>query len=398
MVGAEAVVIIANPNGIDCNACSFINASRVDLVTGSNYNFDADSFDSIANTNITITDNGLDAADVGILNIRAGSFTNTGVLEANDLNLNVNGDFDYTQRGIINATSFNLEVGGNFSNNDESIGFVWEELDTLTVSGSANITALNFINHGTIDITDSASGSFEITTGYTAINQGSIASDILTINAADFFRNLTGGNIAVASLNIIAGGKVTNTATIDVEGTLTITANNDSSRTNDRTGFYVSNRGNITATTLNIEAVDNFYNRGNITADNFNITSAKSVFLLNEEINSFYAAGYTYDGGNISLNGDSSFIADGIIENYGNIISLNGNSSFIADGGSIQNYGHIDLGNNILDISADSFTNHADATIDADTLNLAVTSYINDGSVDVAVINDGSIIDTTIDQ
>ena len=395
VVGAEAAVIIANPNGIDCNACSFINASRVDLVTGSSYNFNADSFDSIANTNITITDNGLDAADVGILNIRAGSFTNTGVLQANDLNLNVNGNFDYTQRGIINATIFNLEVGGNFSNNDESIGFVWEELDTLTVSGNANITALNFINHGTINVAGSASGSFEITTGYTAINQGSIASDILTINAADFFRNLTGGNIAVASLNIIAGGKVTNTATIDVTGTLTITANNDSSRTNDRTGFYVSNRGNITATTLNIEAVDNFYNRGNITADNFNITSAKSVFLLNEEINSFYAAGYTYDGGNISLNGDSSFIADGIIENYGNIISLNGNSSFIADGGSIQNYGHIDLGNNILDISADSFTNHADATIDADTLNLAVTSYINDGSVDVAVINDGSIIDTT---
>ena len=317
------------------------------------------------------------------------------MLEANDLNLNVNGDFDYTQRGIINATIFNLEVGGNFSNNDESIGFVWEELDTLTVSGNANITALNFINHGAIDI--AGSGSFEIATGYTAINQGSIVSDILDINAADFFRNLTGGNIAVASLNITAGGKVTNTATIDVEGTLTITANNDSSRTNDRTGFYVSNRGNITATTLNIEAVDNFYNRGNITATNFT-TSAKSVFLLNEEINSFYAAGNTYDGGNISLDGDSSFIAAGIIENYGNIISLNGNSRFIADGGSIQNYGHIDLGDNILDISADSFTNHADATIDADTLNLAVSSYINDGSIDVAVINDGSIIDTTSDQ
>ena len=38
--------------------------------------------------------------------------------------------------------------------------------------------------------------------------------------------------------------------------------------------------------------------------------------------------GYTYDGGNISLNGDSSFIADGIIENYGNIISLNWKFSF----------------------------------------------------------------------
>ena len=90
-------------------------------------------------------------------------------------------------------------------------------------------------------------------------------------------------------MNITAGGKVTNTANITVAGTLSITANNDSTRTDDPAGafFYVSNRGNITATTLNIAAVDNFYNRGNVTADNFNITSAKSVFFLNEEIDSF---------------------------------------------------------------------------------------------------------------
>ena len=387
VVGAEAVVIIANPNGISCNACNFINASRVDLVTGSSYNFNADRFNSIANSNIAIIDNGLNASDVDILNIHAGSFTNTGVLEANTFNLNVVGDFDNTQRGIINATSLNLEVGGDFSNNDASIGFVWEERDTLTVLGNANITALNFINHGSIDITN----SFEITAGYTAINQGSIVSEYgsLDITANDFFRNLTGGDIAANTLNIIAGGKVTNTATIDV-ATLNITANNNSARTDDRTGFYVSNRGNITATNLNIAAVDNFYNRGNITAANFT-TSAKSVFLLNREIDSYDG---TYDGGNISLNGDSSFRADGgSIENYGNIISLNGDSSFIADGGSIENYGNIDFGVFNLDLTANSFTNHADATIDAATLNLTVSSYINDGTVDAVIVSD-----TTSDQ
>ena len=358
VVGAAAEVIIANPNGISCNGCSVINASQLDLRT---------------DNSIAIADNGLDAADVGTLNIRAGSFTNpgsftnTGVLNANILNLNVVGDFDYTQRGIINTTAFNIEVDGVFSNNDASIGFVWEEGDTLTVSGNANITALNFINHGSINVADSgSSGSFEITTGYTAINQGSIVSDILAINAADFFRNLD-GDIDVASLNITAGGKVTNTANINVTGTLTITANDDSTRTDDRTGFYVSNRGNITATTLNITAVDNFYNRGNITATNFT-ASAKSVFLLNREINSFDGI---YDGGNISLARNSSLIAADIIENYGNI----------------------DLGVFNLDISADSFTNHASANITANTVNLAVTSYINDGSIDAVVIND-----TTSDQ
>ena len=96
-------MIIANPNGISCNGCSFINASRVDLVTGSDYNRTNDNFDNIANTNITIIENGLDASSVGILNIRAGSFTNTGVLNANIFNLFVD-DFDYTEKGIITAT------------------------------------------------------------------------------------------------------------------------------------------------------------------------------------------------------------------------------------------------------------------------------------------------------
>ena len=65
----------------------------------------------------------------------------------------------------------------------------------------------------------------------------------------------------------------------------------------------------------------------------------------------------TYDGGNISLDG---------------------NSSFIADGDSIENYGNIDLGDNILDISADSFTNKAGANVTANTVNLTVNSFVNE--------------------
>ena len=566
--GAEAGVIIANPSGITCNACSFINASRVDLVTGSNYNVATDTFDSIANTNIALIDDGFDASSVGILNIQAGSFTNTGGLEANTFNLNVVGNFDYTNRGTITTNALNLNVGGDFSNNDANNDFVWGANDTLTVLGTASVVAASFNNSGTIavsnssfditatdftnagtisanttlnttlastannsfnntggvisadtvslsvagdfddtkkgiinanyfnltaggsfinddtnndfvlaendslsisgdftiatnnyiqsgmvdvdgaldistmgDFTNNTGGdisadtlaitvggiidndgtitttsltidtdtihnsgditattslninatndvfsggsittnaldieagrnfanggtistdSFEITAGYTVINKGSIASDSLDLTTDDFFRNLTGGEINVATLNITAGGKVTNTANITV-GTLNIIAKNNSSRTDDTTAFYVANRGDITATDLNIAAVDNFYNRGNITTTSSFTTSAKNVFLLNEEIDSFVG---TYDGGNISLSGDSSFTADSRIENYGNI----------------------DLGSNILDISADSFTNHAGATIDAATLNLDVNSLIQNGFIN-AVIN-----------
>ena len=292
--GAEAGVIIANPNGIICNACSFLNASRVDLVTGS-YNIPAGIYDVNEAAGINLS-NGLDASSVAVLNIQAGSFTNTGGLKANSFNLYVAGNFDYADRGNVTASSFNLDVDGNFSNNDSNNNFI---LDSLTVSGNADITTNNYIQSGAIDVAgaltinansytynspnsdfvlaenDSLSissgdftitannyiqfgtleilevygalvidakrnfsnsgsiitiGSLEITAGYTAINQGSIVSNSLDITTDDFFRNLTGGDINVDNLSIIAGGKVTNTANITV-GTLNIIANNDSSRT-----------------------------------------------------------------------------------------------------------------------------------------------------------------------
>ena len=107
--GTEAGLIIANPNGISCNGCSFINASRVDLVTGSNYNFNTDSFNNIENTNIAIIGNGLDASSVDILNIHAGGFTNTGGLKANTFNLNVAGNF--ASSGTITTDSLNITAG-----------------------------------------------------------------------------------------------------------------------------------------------------------------------------------------------------------------------------------------------------------------------------------------------
>ena len=117
---------------------------------------------------------------------------------------------------------------------------------------------------------------------------------------------------------------------------------------------------------INITAVDNFYNTGDITADTLAIT-AKDIIFLNTDDNI-----EAYDGGDIVLSGDSSFIADG------------GDG---VDGGIIVNRGNIDLGVFNLDITANRFINHADATmLTADTLNLDVSSFVQNGFID-AIIN-----------
>jgi filamentous hemagglutinin len=75
VVGNKAGVIIANPYGITCNGCGFINTSRVTLTTGES-NFDKGnlSFD-INQGNINIGSNGLDAKAVDILDILASLFS-----------------------------------------------------------------------------------------------------------------------------------------------------------------------------------------------------------------------------------------------------------------------------------------------------------------------------------
>ena len=105
------------------------------------------------------------------------------------------------------AENDSLSISGNFTIDTNN----YIQFGTLVVQGALAIIAENnFFNSGNINVTN----SLDITAGYTAINQGSIVSASLDLTAADFFRNLTGGDINVDSLNITAGGKVTNTANI----------------------------------------------------------------------------------------------------------------------------------------------------------------------------------------
>ena len=274
--GAEAGVIIANPSGITCNGCSFINASRVDLVTGSNYNVATDTFDSIANTNIAIIDDGLDASSVGILNIQAGSFTNTGGLEANTFNLSVAGDFDYTNRGTITTNTLNLNVGGDFSNNDSANDFTWGANDSLTVLGTASVVAASFNNSGTINISNS---SFDITAA-SLNNSGTISANTLNttvsstannsftntggvLNATAFALSVAGDFDYVADFN---GTITTNTINLNVGGDF---SNNDAANDftwNASDSLTVLGTASITA--------DNFTNFGYIDiANSFNVTA-----------------------------------------------------------------------------------------------------------------------------
>ena len=381
-VGGALTINVESDFDYVSNFNGAIDFNSLNLNVGGNFSYDdsANNFTWRANDSLTVLGN----ADITIDN-----YTQNGAIDvAGALAISAMGDFTNFTAGSISADTLAITVGEGTIDNDGTITTSSSlTIDTDAIHNSGSITANTFltinatndvfsggsIETSTLDIDAGrnfgisgtiTTDSLNITAGNTALNTGTIVSGSLDITTDDFFRNLAGGKISVDSLNITAGGKVTNIATITAV-TLNIIANNDSSRTDDTTDFYVANRGDIQVTNLNITAEDNFYNRGNITAYTLDIQAKDILFLNTDSIE-------LYDGGNIFLSGDSSFIADG------------GDG---VDGGRIVNRGNIDLGENNLDITADSFINHEDATIDAAILNLInVNRFIDNGSI-TATIN-----------
>ena len=158
--GTEAGLIIANPNGIACNACAFINANRVDLVTGSGYNANTNTFGSIAASDINIASSGLTAS---VLKIQTGAdFINAGTINADTVTIEVtNFANDITNTGTVSATSLNFILTDSFTHNSTSFsGFnnfsnlaittdgTFTNNATINLTGNTVITANTFINTG----------------------------------------------------------------------------------------------------------------------------------------------------------------------------------------------------------------------------------------------------------
>ena len=184
--GTEAGIIIANPNGIVCDGCGFINADRVDLVTGSGYDLDTNTFSTIAATDITVEGSALELSNVD-LNIQTGrDFINSTTIDAENLNVIAAGDFLNQSSSTISADTVTIEVT-NFDAN-------------IYNTGTISADSLNFI------LTDSFTRSSTSFSGFTNFNNLGIITDSYFANEAD---------LTVNNFNVTAGGNFVNYETIN---------------------------------------------------------------------------------------------------------------------------------------------------------------------------------------
>ncbi len=199
VLGGTASVIIANPFGITCAGCGFINTSRASLVTG--------------------------AADIsgGVLNgfnVRGGDI----LIAGSGLNASAQQMLDLVSRkitvdGQVNANTLNLVAGSNHWNHTTGATTAIASDGTPAPSWAIDSTALGGMYAGRIALKSTEEG-----TGVRMLGNAAATADDFSINSAGKIE-VRSQISAVRDLSLSTSAPLTYTASIDPDSGEVIDAN-----------------------------------------------------------------------------------------------------------------------------------------------------------------------------
>ncbi|WP_019556299.1 two-partner secretion domain-containing protein [Thiomicrorhabdus arctica] len=255
VAGTRAQVVVANPSGITCNGCGFINANRATLTTGAAV-LNSGSLDAyrVQGGEILITGSGMDATQTDYTDLIAQSVKVNAGIWANQLKVTTGTNqvnVDNTQTTVIKTNSAKpsyaidvSQLGGMYAGKITLVGTE----DGVGVRSIGNIAA----SAGDIIVT--ADGRIE--------NLGNVSSQSnIRINSTNDIAN-SGSMEAQKNVDFIAEGRVENLGNISSNSSVKMNSTND-----------IANSGSIEAQN-NID----FTAKGDITNQGF-ITSGQSTKL-----------------------------------------------------------------------------------------------------------------------
>ncbi|RZG64470.1 filamentous hemagglutinin N-terminal domain-containing protein [Acinetobacter bouvetii] len=249
VAGAKADVILANPYGITCSGCGFINTDRATLTTGTP-KFSADgniTGFNITQGNISIAGNGLNANSAGLLRLLSRNLSIDGQVNAQQLEAVTGANaYDYTTgkasaiAGTGAAAQYAIDstlLGGLYANR---ISLISTELGVgvrmagdaaasaadFTLSAAGDIQLNNKINaKQTINIQNASSQQQKLNI------QGGLTANNISIGAANTQKlnvDVAGGTLyAGSALDIQSQAFNANNAKIQAKDTLKVNANSD---------------------------------------------------------------------------------------------------------------------------------------------------------------------------
>ncbi|HHR3735009.1 TPA: hemagglutinin repeat-containing protein [Salmonella enterica] len=325
VAGKRAQVVIANPSGITCSGCGFINANKATLTTGQvqMQNNRIAGYD-VSRGDVVIQGKGLDTRDTTTTEIFARAVKLNAEIQAGALTV-VTGRNTITpaENGSVSVGSvtakkddgsakpaFALDssaLGGMYANKITFIGTekgmgVNMEGDTASMPGDIILTADGTIrNKGSI----AASGTVNITSVHgDVVNQGRLkAQQIVSVKASGQIRNTTSGYVtadhdihmdagsgvesngrtyATGSARVHTPGTITHNGSLVTGGDTTLTAGRLEAGHDSLLAAGADRHGNRTENSqLTLSATDVLSDHGNISATGNAVLQGASVVLDN---------------------------------------------------------------------------------------------------------------------
>jgi filamentous hemagglutinin family protein len=343
VLGPNANVILANPNGITVDGGSFVNAGHVVLSTGQVSFDDLTLAPGVTQRNVVLTTNG------GTITIGAGGLSGTLVnldLIAKQLAVNGRVTNSYTSstggiRAIIGDSVNEYDTGLSPTDNNHD----W--LVTSTSPGASSsgiavdITALGGLTAGRVQlvVTDQGAGVRNMGQIFATAGDVVVSSD---------------GDIGVADGSIKAAGDIT----VTTPGSLSLQ------------GSQVSAGNNVTVNANGITLTDDATSPSFLTGGNaVSLTSTGDISSTGSLIQAGnVASDGTASGGNVTLTATGSITNDSSAANLGIIFAANGATSLTAQGDITNDNARI-LANQAVSLTAQgdvlNVIDHTGAGIDA---------------------------------
>ncbi|MDC6127566.1 filamentous hemagglutinin N-terminal domain-containing protein [Burkholderia gladioli] len=304
VAGQRAEVVVANPAGIFCNGCGFINTSRGILTTGTPVFGGTGSLDAfhVTGGQIQIGQAGLDGSTVDQVDLIARSVAINGKVWA--------------------AQSLNVVAGNNDVRHDD-LGVQSLGADGGSPTIAIDVSQLGGMYAGKIRLVGTETGVGVNSAGTIASQAGDVvvdsqgqvtlsgttsASGRLAIDATGGVTN-SGSVYAVQDVTMNSQGKIGNTGTIAALGNTVVTAG--SVESSGTLGAGVDTNGNVTGKgTLSISAAGAASTTGHQTAggdlvmtgSSLDLRGAQTAVTGNATLSATGAAG---DGGGLSLAGST---------------------------------------------------------------------------------------------
>ncbi|MGI2030298.1 filamentous hemagglutinin N-terminal domain-containing protein, partial [Endozoicomonas acroporae] len=406
--GQQAGVIVANPYGITCNGCGFINTPRATLSTGSpQINEGSLTGFSVDGGSVAIEGLGLNASNIDQFDIITRSLSLNAELNAQRLNLVLGrNEVDYPTLSATAKTKaddqpdFALDASALGSMYANSIYLVGTE-HGVGVRSAANMAASGG------DITLDVNGNIQLKN--TAASQ-----DVQLTSTADIA--LSGNTRAANQLSINANGQLSQEGVASAGERVVVDV--ERLQQNGLLAAGVDNEGNLKATgELNVKA-SSVTNTGTLQSAQSLIVDAgelnnQQARILSGSNASITAGNLNNQGGVLSASNDLTIVATGTVDNQaaadqaGIINTQPGNLSIQAGSvvntgshlqsgatttittGTLENENGTVLGDSVV-LTADRLTNKKGA-IQGSSANLTVRDLDNDQGQILATTSDLSI-------